>query len=177
MSVTSFSPPTAPKNTSQTGRGKKKNQNPRNKTQKGHEMLCGLSVLGMTWILVPVQVTKAPKTHNSLHKIPCHCKSSGLFLSLRNNTINATAVNRGRLPQGYARSGLETQGSVSEVLMAGWAANVNGESLKFISCCHRKIRTNRRHKSEREKSERRKFRSRGLKEKSAVVLLQNISWI
>lgn len=83
----------------------------------------------------------------------CHCKSCGLFLSLRNNAVNATAVNHGRLPQGYARSDLETQGSVSEVLMAGWVANMNGESLKFASCCHRKIRAKRRHQFERVKSE------------------------
>jgi hypothetical protein len=35
--------------------------------------------------------------------------------------------------------------------MAGWVANVNGESLKFTSCCHRKIRAKRRHKFEGEK--------------------------
>jgi len=58
--------------------------------------------------------------------------------------INATAVNHGRLPQGYSRSDLETQGSVSEVLMAGWVAKMNGGSLKFTNCCHRKIRAKRR---------------------------------
>lgn len=42
--------------------------------------------------------------------------------------------------------------------MAGWVANVNGKSLKFTNCCHRKIRAKRRPKFERAKSECRKMR-------------------
>lgn len=105
--------------------------------------------------MVPVQVRKSPITHDSLYKISWRLPLQILwsFPVSENNTINATAVNHGRLPQGYARSDLETKGSVSEVLMAGWVANVNGESLKFTSCCHRKIRAKRRHKFERIKSE------------------------
>lgn len=152
-------PPPAPhpsNNISQTRRSRGKNNNLQKKTQKGHRMLCGLSVLGMTCILVPVQVSKASITHNSLHKIPWLLPLQifwSFSLSLRNKTVNATAVNHGRLPQGYARSEPETQGSVSEVLMVGWVANANGESLKFPSCSLRKIRAKRRHKFELEKSE------------------------
>lgn len=72
-STTSFLPPTThhfKQYQTDRKRWEKKNQKTKTKTQKGHRMLCGLSVLGMTWILVPVQVRKSPITHNSLHKIP-----------------------------------------------------------------------------------------------------------
>lgn len=126
--------------------------------------------------MVPVQVSKASVTHNSLHKIPWLLPLQifwSFSLPLRNKTVNVTAVNHGRLPQGYARSELETQGSVSEVLMVGWVANVNGESLKFPSCCHRKIRAKRRHKFEREKNQHKGRSGSGEPtEKCIVVLLQ-----
>lgn len=79
--------------------------------------------------------------------------------------MNTTAVNHGRLPQGYARSNLQSQGSVSEVSMAGWVENLNGERLKFISCCHRKIRAKRRHSLKEKSQSEGRSRSRGLKEK------------
>lgn len=104
------SPPTS-NNKSLTRRGRKKTHIPKPETQKGHRTPYGLSVLGMTWILVPEQVRKAPKPAILYIKFlgSCYYKSSSLFLSPRNNTINATAVNHGRQFQGYARSDLETQ--------------------------------------------------------------------
>jgi hypothetical protein len=63
----------------------------------------------------------------------------------RNNTIKTSAVNHGTLLEDYARSYLENQGSVSEVLMVEWVANVNGEIYKLLL----KIRTKRRQRDKR----------------------------
>lgn len=129
---------------------------------------------------VSVQVRKAPITHNSSHKIPWQLPLQ-IFWSFpvsEKQYYKCNCCQSRKSAQGYARSDLETQGSVSEVLMAGWVANANGKSLKFTSCCHRKIRARRRPKFERAKSERRKIRKWRTKgKKCVVVLLQKASQI
>lgn len=59
--------------------------------------------------------------------------------------------------------------------MAGWVANVNGENLKFTSCCHREIRDKRRHRFERESQSEGRSGSRA--QKYVLALLQKGSRI